>query len=101
MFSSTVMLRIERVGLEHDADVAAARLDVVDPRTVERDVAAARLVDAGEHQQRRRLAAARRPQHRHEGAILDREIDAGDRRDRADPFLAQVLQLDHGPWFTP
>ena len=49
---------IERVGLEHDADIAAPRLDVVDPRAVERDLAARRLVDPREHHQCRRLAAA-------------------------------------------
>ena len=42
MLSSTAHARIERVGLEDDADIAVPRFDVVDPRAVERDLAARR-----------------------------------------------------------
>ena len=65
---------IERVGLEDDADVPVARLDLVDRRAVEADFARGRRIDAGEHEQRRRLAAARRPEDRHELAVLDAKI---------------------------
>src|SRR5207302_10068095 len=79
--------RVERVRLEDDADVAIARLDVVDARAVERDIARGWVVDAGEHQQRGRLAATRRAEHRDERAVLDRQVDALD-SSRAKPVLA-------------
>ena len=65
-------VRIERVGLEDDADVAVAGLDLVDEVAVEAQLAAARQVDAGQHEERRRLAAAGGPEQRHELAVLDR-----------------------------
>ena len=80
-------VRIQRIGLKDNSDVAASRFDVVDPRAIERDIAAGRLVDTREHHECRRFAAAGRPEHRHEGAILDREIEASDRR-RTAPLLA-------------
>src|SRR5439155_25443183 len=70
--------RVERIRLEDDADVAIARLDIVDARAVERDVAVGWVVDAGEHQQRGRLAATRRAEHGDERAVLDGQVDAID-----------------------
>jgi len=84
---------IERVGLEYDADVPLARFDFVDTLTVEQDIATARRVDAGKHQERGGLAAAGWAEYRHEGAILDGEIDTLN-RDRSQPFLADIPQLD-------
>ena len=49
---------IERIRLEHDADVAAARFDVVDPRAIERDVAAATAI-APPHSLRRFFSSIR------------------------------------------
>ncbi len=91
MFVARRHVRIERVGLEDDADVAVARLDLVDHRAVEADLAGARRVDAGEHEQRRRLAAARRPEDRDELAVLDREVGRldGD-RDRPSACVTPV-----------
>ena len=43
-------VRVERIGLEDDADVAVLGLDLVDEGAVEADLAAARLIDAGEHE---------------------------------------------------
>src|SRR4029079_4236802 len=64
--------RIKRVRLEDDADVAIARLDIVDARAIERDVAARRAVDSRQHQERRRLAASRRSKKDDERAVVDR-----------------------------
>src|SRR5262249_34379160 len=86
-------VRVERVGLEDDADVTVPRLDVVHARAVEGDVAPARVVDAGQHQERRGLAAAGGAEHGDERAVVDPEIDALDRGGAAPP-LADVPQLD-------
>ena len=43
-------------------------------RAVEADLAVGRRIDAGEHEQRRRLAAARRPEDGDELAVLDAKI---------------------------
>src|SRR4029079_11165943 len=100
-------VRLERVRLEHDADVAVARLHVaypraagpavVYPRAGESDLASARAVDPSEHQERGRLAAARGSQHSDERAVVDREIDTLD-CGCAGPLFANILELDarHG-----
>src|SRR5207247_11335643 len=51
--------RVERVRLEDDADVAIARVDIVDARAVERDVAGGWVVDGGEHEARGRVSGTR------------------------------------------
>ena len=95
-------MRIERVGLEHDADVAIARLDLVDHPAVEAHLARARRIDPGEQEQGRRLAAARRPEQGDELAVLDREVEMVD-RDHLAPRLVQTGQLDprHQPLIPP
>ena len=91
---------IERVGLEDDADVAVARLDLVDDRAVEADLAVARRIDAGEHEQRRRLAAARRPEDRDELAVVDAKVGRLDGDDVA-PALGDAVELDHRHALSP
>ena len=93
-------VRIERVGLEDDADVAVARLDLVDHRAVEADLAGGWRVDAGEHEQRRRLAAARRPEDGDELAVLDAKVGRLDGDDIA-PALGDALELDHRHRLSP
>ena len=66
----------ERVALEHGVGrplVGGQPRDVV---AVDQDLALVRLLEAGDHPQRRRLAAARRPEHREELALGDVEVDA-------------------------
>ena len=65
-------VREQRVGLEHHADVALVRRPVGDVLAVDRDRAGRRLLEAGDHPQRRRLAAAGRAEERHELALLGR-----------------------------
>ena len=86
-------MRIERVGLEDDADVAVLGLDLVDEVAVEQELAAARQIDAGEHEEARRLAAAGRAEQRHELAVLDRQVHVGDDLDVAEA-LDDVAELD-------
>ena len=59
----------ERVALEHRVDVAAVGRHVLDRLALEQDVALVGLLEAGDHAQRRRLAAARRPEDREERAL--------------------------------
>ena len=86
-------MRIERVGLEDDADVAVPRLHLVDDMAVEEDLAAARQVDAGKQEEARRLAAAGRAEKRDELAVLDGQVHARDHLDVAEP-LGDVAELD-------
>src|ERR671914_36362 len=52
-------VRVERVVLEHHRDVAVLRRHVVDEVAADEDLARGRLLEPGDHAQRRRLAAAR------------------------------------------
>ena len=81
-------VRVERVVLEHHRHVAVLRRDVVDHLAVDRDLAAGDVLEAGDHPQRRRLAAAGRADQHHELLVGDVEIDAAHR-------LGVVEPLDH------
>ena len=69
-------MRIERIVLEHHGDVAILRRHVVDDVAVDRDLAAGDFLEAGDHAQRRRLAAARWADQDDELVIRDVEVDA-------------------------
>ena len=73
-------VREERVALEDGVDVALVRRQSGDRAVAEVDRPRARLLEAADHAQRRRLAAARRPEQRVELAALDleREVVDGD-----------------------
>src|SRR5258706_15125136 len=64
-------VRVERVALEHHGDVAVLGIEVVDDPAVDGDRAAADVLEAGEHAQQRRLAAARGPDQHHELTVGD------------------------------
>ncbi len=63
---------------------------VRDVRAVDRDRARGRLLEAGDHPQRRRLAAARRPEERHELAPLGGQVEVLDGDDVAERFWTSV-----------
>ena len=89
-------MRIERVVLEHHRDVAGGRLEAVDPAIADPDRAGVELFEPRNEAQQRRLAAAGRPQQDEALAAFNFEIDAVDRRVRAEPF-ADVLESNaHG-----
>ena len=73
------------VVLEHHADIPPGGIQIVDPLVVEIDAAALDAVEAGDHPQQRRLAAAGRTQQRKELALPD--IDAQVRNHRVVPVL--------------
>ena len=81
------------MALEHHAEAAVARLQVVDHAPVDADFAGGRILEAGDHAQRRRLAAAGRPDKDDEFAVLDGEAQILHRLHGAER-LFQIAQLD-------
>ncbi len=68
-------VRVERVALEHHRDVAVTRRHVVDDALADPQRALGDLLEAGDHPQRRRLAAPGRPDEHHELAVGDLEVE--------------------------
>ena len=68
-------VRVERVALEDHRDVPVLRSQVVDDSVADADLAVADLLEAGEHPQRGRLAAAGRPDEDHQLGVLDLELE--------------------------
>jgi hypothetical protein len=75
-------VRVEGVGLEHHRHVALVRRQIGDVRPVEQ-ARGRRLLEPGDHPQRRRLAAAGGAEQHHELAMRDREVERIHRRDGA------------------
>ena len=90
-------VRIERVGLEHHGEPALRRADIGHVFCVDQHLPGGDVLKTGDEAQKRRLAAAGRPDEHGELAVLDIEIDAVDDADGAER-LAHGLQLDaaHG-----
>ncbi len=86
-------VREQRVALEDGVDVAAIGREAGDVAPRELDDAARRLLEAADHPQRRRLAAARRAEHREEAAALDLHRERVDGDDLVE-LLRDVLQTD-------
>ena len=78
-------VREERVRLEDHAHLALVRRAARGPRPSTRMRPRRRVLEAGDHAQRRRLAAARRPEQRDERSALERERDVVDRHHRRGP----------------
>ena len=88
-------MREERVALEDGVDVALVRRQSGDRAVAEVDRPRARLLEAADHAQRRRLAAARRAEQRVELAALDLEREVVDGDDVVE-LLRHVLEADVG-----
>ena len=88
-------MREERVALEDGVHVALVRRQPDDVTVAELDRALVRLLEAADHPQRRRLAAAGRPEQREEGAGRDLERDAVDGDDVVEA-LDDLLEPDVG-----
>src|SRR5207248_10710125 len=67
-------MRVERVALEDHGDVAVPRGDVVDDALADPEHALADLLQAGDHPERGRLAAAGGPDEHHELLVLNLQI---------------------------
>ena len=83
----------ERVALEDGVDVAPVRRHRLDRLALEEDAALARLLEPGDHPQRRGLAAARRAEQREELALPNRDVEPLD-RDVAAEALGHALEAD-------
>ena len=75
-------VRIERVGLEHHGDAAIGRLDIVHHLAADGDLAAADVLEPGDHPEQRRFSAAGRADEDDEFAVLDVDVGAMDDLDR-------------------
>jgi hypothetical protein len=73
-------VREDRVALEHHGDAALAGRQVGDVVVADHDAAGVWVLEAGQHPQQGRLAAAGRAEQDHELAVLDRQTDVGDGR---------------------
>ena len=71
-------VRVEGVVLKHHGDVAGLRRHVVHHLIADRDLAVVDVLEAGDHPEQRRLAAARRADQDQELAVLDVDRDAVD-----------------------
>ena len=72
-------MRVERIALENHRDVALARRQAVGDRAADCEHPAGDRLEAGDHAQRRRLAASGRPDQHQEFAVLDLEVEVPDR----------------------
>ena len=86
-------VRIQGVALEDHRDVAILRGHIVDDPLADPQLAGGDLLEAGDHPQARRLAAARRSDQDHEFAVVDLEVEVVHRQDVA-IFLGDVIERD-------
>ena len=95
-------VRVERVGLEDHGELALGRRHLGHVCAVDEDVAAADLLEAGDHPEQRRLAAAGGADEDDELAVVDLEVDAVDHLGGAEALhdLAE-LEVSHARPRTP
>ena len=89
-------VRIERVALEHHRDVALLRRQVVDDAVADPDLAVGDLLEARNHAQGGRLAAAGGADENHQLTILDGETEVEDGLRAVVVDLLNVAELDLG-----
>ena len=89
-------VRVERVVLEDHRDVAVPRREPRHLALADPDLALGHLLEAGDHAQQRRLAAAGRADEDHELAARDREADVVDRAHVTRVDLSDPLEPDLG-----
>ena len=87
-------MRIERVVLEHDGNVAPRRVDIVDGPPADADRAARHAFEPGDHAQRGGFAAARGSEQDHELAIRDVERHATHRMHPVGVDLVDLVESD-------
>src|SRR5688572_26023432 len=83
-------MREQRQRLEHHAEIALMRVEPGDVAIVEEHAAGARLLQPGDHPQKRRLPAAGRPKEADEGAVRDAEAHVVDGAHRAEALCETV-----------
>ena len=90
-------MRVEGVVLEDHRDVAVFGGHVVDHPLADADLAVGDLLQAGDHAQRGRLAAAGRADQHHELLVPDVQVQVVDGGDFVIPF-EDVLEGDLCQW---
>jgi hypothetical protein len=95
-----VHVRIKGEELKDESDVPLRGAPESHVLAVEQDLSGGRQLQAGDHAQRRRLAAAGRPEHDEELAVRDGEVGIL-HRDEIGELLAEMLDADlsHGASF--
>ena len=88
-----IHVREQRIVLEHDVDVALVRRQVSHVLAGQQNASRIRDLEAAEHAQRGRLAAAGRPEERDELAGLDGEVEIVDGHSLA-VGLGDVLEVN-------
>ena len=89
-------VRVQGVALEDHADAAVLRVEMVHAPVTEHDRSARRSVNPRDHEERRRLSAARRPEKSDELARPHLEVELLHRGDGAEA-LRELLECDaHG-----
>ena len=97
--SPDIHVRIEREQLEHEGDIARRCAVHRHVLAVEPNGAGRRQFQSGNHAQRRRLAAAGRPQQAEELAVLHREAGSLDGMEIAEGFVERFdPDLCHPPY---
>ncbi len=86
-------MRKKRVGLEHHVDRPPVRRHAGDVLALQQEAALAWCFEAGEHPEKRGLAATGRPEQREELSLVDIEAQVVDGDEIAEP-LRNVLELD-------
>ena len=91
-------VRVKRIVLEHHGDIAILGSHVVDTLAVYENVSAGDFLEARDHPQGGRFAAARRADQDKEFLVVDFEVDVVDRLESAGIDFADVLEknLRHG-----
>src|SRR6516165_10316217 len=91
-------MRIKRIVLKHHGDVAIFRLQVIHDAAADGDGAAAHLLKAGDHAQRRRLPAPRGADENHELSVLDIESEIVDGGHACVPLMDVAQEnIGHAP----
>src|SRR4051794_13137034 len=87
-------MRIQSVVLEYHRHVPLPRRQVIDDVVPDKDLATGDVLETGDHAQRGRLAAPRRPHEYDELAVLDVQAHVPDGDDVLAVDLADVLHRD-------
>ena len=94
-------VRIQRVVLEDHRDVSLFRREVVHDLVVDAELSVRDLLEARNHPQSGRLAAARRADHHHQLAVVDRQIEVEDGLRAVVEDLRDLVEFDRRQRGTP
>ncbi|EGE55388.1 hypothetical protein RHECNPAF_930033 [Rhizobium etli CNPAF512] len=94
-------VRVERIGLEDNADIAGLARQVGDIAVAEEDASAGRPVNAADRKKRRRFAAAGRTEQRQHLAVADFELHILDDLGGAEALREIVEEDAHQPLLPP